>query len=98
MIGKNNIERKTSIKFLGVMLDEDIFQIDYLRTVKNKIANNFGLLYCISQFLNEDSLEFVYFLYIYSYLNYANYYFGEYVCNKIEKSLFEAKACSKHYI
>ena len=35
MIGNNNIERKSSIKFLGVMLDEHISW-----TVENKIAEN----------------------------------------------------------
>ena len=72
MIGNNNIERKSSIKFLGVMLDEHISWTDHVRTVENKIAKNIGLLYRVSQFLNEDSLKTVYFLYICSYLNYAN--------------------------
>ena len=72
MIGSNNIERKSSIKFLGVMLDEHISWIDHVRTVENKIAKNIGLFYRVSQFLNEDSLKTVYFLYIHSYLNYAN--------------------------
>ena len=56
MIGSNNIERKSSIKFLGVMLDDHISWIDHVRTVENKTAKNIGLLYRVSQFLNEDSL------------------------------------------
>ena len=44
MIGNNNIERKTSIKFLGVMLDEHISWTDPVRTVENKKAKNIGLL------------------------------------------------------
>ena len=51
------------------MLDEHISWIDYVRTVENKIVKNIGLLYRVSQFLNEDSLKTVYLLYIYSYLN-----------------------------
>ena len=72
MVGSNNIERKSSIKFLGVMLDEHISWIDHVRTVENKIAKNIGLLCRVSQFLIEDSLKTVYFLYIHSYLNYGN--------------------------
>ena len=72
MIGNNNIERKSPINFLGVMLGKHIFWIDHVRTVENKIAKNVGLLYRVCQFLNEDSLETVYFSYIHSYLNYAN--------------------------
>ena len=55
MVGSNNIERTSSIKFLGVMLDEHISWIDHVRTVENKIAKNIGLLYRVSQFLNEGS-------------------------------------------
>ena len=72
MVGSNNIERTFSIKFLGVMLNEHISWIDHVRTVENKIAKNIGLLYRVSQFLDEDSLETAYFSYIHSYLNYAN--------------------------
>ena len=72
MIGDNNIERRSSIKLLGVMLDKHISWIDHVRTVENKIAKNIGLLYRVSQFLNEDSLKTVYFSYVYSYLNYVN--------------------------
>ena len=54
------------------MLEEHISWTDHVRTVENKIAKNIGLLYRISQFLNEDSLKTVYFLYNHSYLNYAN--------------------------
>ena len=48
MFGSNNIEKASSIKFLGVMLDKHISWIDHVRTVKNKIAKNIGLLYRIS--------------------------------------------------
>ena len=72
MIGNNNIEIKFTVKLLVVMLDEQISWIDHTRTVENKIAKNIGLLYRVSQFLNEDSLKAVYFSYIHSYLNYAN--------------------------
>ena len=72
MIGSNNIERKSLIRFLGVMLDEHISWIDHVKTVENKIAKNTGSLYRVSQFLNEGSLKTVYFSYIHSYLNYAN--------------------------
>ena len=72
MIGNNNIERKSFITFLGVMLDEHIPWIDHVRTVGNKIAKTIGLLHRVSQFLNEDSLKTVYFSYIHSCLNYEN--------------------------
>ena len=98
MIGNNNVERKFSIKFLEVMLDEHISWIDYIRTTKNKIAKNTGLHYRVTQFLNEDSLKTVYFLYIDSYLNYANIVWVSTYAKKLKKSLFETKTCSMHCV
>ena len=57
MVGSDNIKRTSSIKFLGVMLDEHISWINHVRTVENKIAKNIGFLYRVSQFLDEDSLN-----------------------------------------
>ena len=67
-VGGNNIEGTSSIKFLGVMLDEHTSWIDHIRTVEKKIAKNIGLPYRVSQFLNENSFKTVYFLFIHSYL------------------------------
>ena len=61
MVGSNNIEKTSSIQFLGVMLNEHISWIDHVRTVKSKIVKNIGLLYRVSQFLNKYSLKTVYF-------------------------------------
>ena len=63
MVDSNNIERKSSIKFLGIMLDEHIYWIDHVRTVENKIAKNIGLLYRVSEFLDEDSLKTIFLVY-----------------------------------
>ena len=85
MIGNNNIERKTSIKFLGVMLDEHISWTDHVRTVENKKAKNIGLLYRESQFFNENSLKTVYFSYIHSYFNYANIAWASTCATKLKR-------------
>ena len=39
-IANNEIERKKAIKFLGVMLDENVNWQEHIRTVENKIAKN----------------------------------------------------------
>ena len=71
-IGNNIIEKATSIKFLGVMIDKNISWRDHVKTVENKLSKNIGLLYQVKQFLDENSLKALYFSYINSYLNYAN--------------------------
>ena len=91
MIGNNNIQRKSSIKLLGVMLDEQISWNDHVRTVKNKITKNIGLLYRISEFLNEDSLKTVSLSYINSYLNYTNIAWASTYATKLKRVYLKQK-------
>ena len=70
-IGNSIIKRKSSVKFLGVILDENRSCKD-IETTEKKIAKNIGLLYLTKPYLDETSLKTLYFSYIHSYLNYAN--------------------------
>ena len=71
-IGNSIIKRKSSVKFLGVILDENRSCKDHIKTIEKKIAKNIGLLYLAKPYLDETSLKTLYFSYIHSYLNYAN--------------------------
>ena len=44
-IFNKTIERTSSIKFLGVMLDEQITWNEHIKTIGKKLAKNIGLLY-----------------------------------------------------
>ena len=68
----NNIERKTAVKCLGVMLDENISWEEHIRTIETKLAKKIGLLYRAKPLLEQKSFKSNYFAYINSYLNYAN--------------------------
>ena len=57
-------ERTSSIKFLGVTLNENLSWKDHIKTVEDKLAKNAGLLYCAKKFLNKTSLKSMYFSYI----------------------------------
>ena len=52
-IADNNIERKTAMKFLRVMLDEHISWEEHIRIVETKLAKNIGLLYHGKPLLEE---------------------------------------------
>ena len=91
MIGNNNIERKSSMKFLGVMLDEHISWTDHVGTTENKIVKNIDLLYRVSQFLNDSSLKTVYFSYIRSCLNYANIAWASTYATKLKRVYLKQK-------
>ena len=71
-ISNKSIERKSSIKFLGVMLDDHIAWNEHKHAIEERLAKNIDLLYIARQFFDKESLKTIYYSYIYSYLNYAN--------------------------
>ena len=71
-INNQVIKRQSSIKFLGILLDENLSWKKHLKLTQNKVANNIGLIYKAKPYLNKDSLLVLYFFYIHSYINYAN--------------------------
>ena len=65
------LKRKASIKFLGVLVDENLAWKDHINTLENKISKNFGLIFRAKNLLNKDSLTKLYYSYIHCYLNYG---------------------------
>lgn len=43
------------MKFLGVLLEENLIWEDHINTVENKISQNFGLIFRAKNILNKDS-------------------------------------------
>ena len=93
-IESKNIEKTSSIKFLGVILENHISWNDHIKTVENKLAKSIRLLNRASYFLNEHSLKTNYFSYIHSYLNYANIAWASTYVTKLKKKkdLLQKKA------
>ena len=71
-INDKEIERVTSIKFLGVLFDEHLSWKDHITVIENKISKNLGLLYRAKRVLDSDALKRLYFSFFHSYLNYGN--------------------------
>ena len=90
-IADNNTERKTAIKFLEVMLDENISWDEHICTVETKLAKNIGLLYRTKPLIEEKSLKSIYFAYIHTYLNYANIAWTSTYRTKLETIHFHQK-------
>ena len=66
------MKRVQALKFLGVMIDENINWKCHIDILLNKISKNIGILYKASKFLNFRCLKNIYFALIHSYINYAN--------------------------
>ena len=85
IINNHQVARAESIKFLGVLLDENLSWKEHIKYTENKIAKNIGLLYRAKPFLNKKCLLSLYFSYIHSYINYANIAWGSTYLTNLKK-------------
>ena len=70
----NNIEikRENSVKFLGVIIDENLTWKNHIEVVENKISKNTEVLYRASHLHDFKNLLKIYFSFINIYISYAN--------------------------
>ena len=70
----NNIEtkRENSIKFLGVIINENLTWENHFEVAANKISKNIGVLYRASHLLDFKNVLKIYFSSIHMYISYAN--------------------------
>ena len=66
------LQRKASIKFVGLRLDENLTWKDHINTIENKISKKIWLIFRAKKVLNKDSLTKLCYSYIHCCLNYAN--------------------------
>ena len=71
-LGCHQVERVTSTKFLGVILDENINWNAHIAIINNKISKVLGIMYKAKPFLDKPSLKLVYNAFLNPYLTYAN--------------------------
>ena len=71
-INSFTVERESSVKVLGIWIDENLTWRDHIHTIKSKIVKNIGLLYQGKHYLDDNCLKQIYFAYIHAYINYAN--------------------------
>ena len=70
------IKREHSIKFLGVLIDENISWKPHINNIENKISNSLVMLYKATFMPNQNCLKSVYFSFIHCHLSYANIVWG----------------------
>ena len=66
-INEHVVKRSSSIKFLGVIVDEHLNWTDYINILENNLSKILGLLYKSKQFLNV-----IFSMLFHSYLHYGN--------------------------
>ena len=65
------IEQVEQIKFLGVILDENLTWKKHIQYINRKIAKNIGIISKARTILNKKTLLTLYYTFIYPYLNYC---------------------------
>ena len=65
------IEQVEQIKFLGVILDENLTWKKHIQYLNRKIAKNIGIISKARTILNKKTLLTLYYTFIYPYLNYC---------------------------
>ena len=76
IINNYQIQRTGSIKFLQVLLDENLSWKEHIKYNENKIAKNLGLLYKAKHYLNKRSLLVLKYPFIHTYINPGNIAWG----------------------
>ena len=75
-LNNSEIARTESIKFLGVLLDENQSWKAHIKYIENKISKNIGILFKARPFLNKKSLLSLYYSHIHGYINYGSVSWG----------------------
>ena len=70
------IEWTTSVKFLGVLLDERLSWESHISVVENKVSKNIGILHKAKNIFSKGGLKTLYFSFVHSYFNYGNIAWG----------------------
>ena len=94
-INDTEITREQSMKFLGVVVDENLSWKNHIELLETKIAKNIGVLYRASKLLNFKCLKNIYFALIHSYINYANIAWGSSYRTGLNKILLKQKQAAR---
>ena len=72
MINNCEINRVDFMKFLGVLIHENITWSEHIKHVQTKVSKNLGLLYKAKNYLDKRPLLSLYYSCIHTYFNYGN--------------------------
>ena len=89
------IRRSNQIKFLGIVIDENITWNDHIDIVEKKISKSIGALYKAKFILDQKCLKHIYFAFIHSYINYANIAWASTNHTKLKKLYNKQKHASR---
>ena len=84
-INSSKIEQCSSIKFLGVIIDENLSWKQHIEYLECKISRVIGIIYKSRYYLNKSCLKSIYFALVHSHLSYANIAWGSNTNERLKK-------------
>ena len=82
------IERTSSIKFLGIILDEHLTWDQHINSVCNKLRSLFHVFFNIRRYLSKENIRTLYYTLIYSRIKYGLTVYGQAGITKLNKIQF----------
>ena len=71
LINKKAIEQKSYVKYLGVLIDENLNWKEHISNVTKKISRSVGIICKLRLCMNRSLLRTLYYTLVFSHLNYG---------------------------
>ena len=85
VINNAKIDRKASVKYLGVLIDDDLKWDGHINNVSKKLSRNLGVISRAKYYLSSNQLLLLYNTLILPYLNYCAAVWGSNYPNRVNK-------------
>lgn len=82
-----NIQRVTSCKYLGVLIDEELKWVENIEYIYNKLIKYIGIFYKLQNILPATVLRNIYFAFVHPHLLYAIEIYGNAATSQLDKLL-----------
>jgi len=84
----NNVvlHRKSSVKYLGVLLDESLNWTSHVKSLKSRLSFASSMIYKIRNFVPVNAIRIIYFCLVYSHLQYCIVSYGT-TCDSVLQPL-----------
>ena len=94
-INETTIKRVDFIKFLGVLIDDNLTWRKHIHEIEIKMSKDIGILYKTKFLLNRKCWQDIYYAFIHTHLNYANITWASTNPNKLNKKYNKQKHATR---
>jgi len=82
-----NIQRVTSCKYLGILIDKELKWVEHIEYIHNKVISYIGIFYKLQNILPATDLHSIYFAFVHPHLLYGIEIYGNAGTSQLDKIL-----------